>query len=135
MVDSEMSDYYLKMQTLHELREAMKIKEINEELLETLQSSLIWLVRYGKANGIELKDRDRILSLLQRSYQLIQQIYPDSTNQSATTKQNNQRRNRVLSCTLSPSVGVLFGCRFLVGSMGSVPLSVYLSRCFRAGDG
>ncbi len=72
-----MHNEYLKLQLLHELREAVQVKNINVELLETLQSSLVWLVRYCETNNIELKDRDRILSLLEKSHHLIKEIYPN----------------------------------------------------------
>lgn len=77
-----MNEYHLKMQLMDELKTAIRVKEINEKLLETLQSSLMWLLRYCEANKIELKDKDHIFALLEKSHQLIQQIYPDLPTKS-----------------------------------------------------
>jgi hypothetical protein len=40
--------YHIKMAVLEELRHTLKVKRINDELLEHLASTLGWLLRYAE---------------------------------------------------------------------------------------
>lgn len=51
---------YTMLAAFQELRNAIKIKRVNDELLEYLVSSLQWLIRYSKKNHISLPDIDKI---------------------------------------------------------------------------
>jgi hypothetical protein len=51
----------------HELQEALKIKRVNDELLEHLLSSVLWLVNYAKKNNITLPEKDKITEILDKA--------------------------------------------------------------------
>jgi hypothetical protein len=46
-----------------ELQEALKIKRVNDELLEHLLSSILWLVNYAKKNNITLAEKGKITEI------------------------------------------------------------------------
>lgn len=71
---------YIKLQEIEELRQAIKIKQVNEELLETLASNVLWIVRYSHKYGIPLRESDRIKSILEKAQNLLSQIYPEETS-------------------------------------------------------
>jgi hypothetical protein len=58
--------YHIKMAAFHELQEALKIKRVNDELLEHLLSSVLWLVNYAKKNNITLPEKDKITEILDK---------------------------------------------------------------------
>lgn len=47
-----MDDRLIKMQSIAELRETLRVKQLNENLLDLLTSSMSWLKRYCEKNGI-----------------------------------------------------------------------------------
>ena len=49
------------------LQEVIRIKKINEELLEYLGSSLRYILHYSKKNNIYLPDSDKIKEILDRT--------------------------------------------------------------------
>jgi hypothetical protein len=59
--------YHIKMAAFHELQEALKIKRANDELLEHLLSSVLWLVNYAKKNNIILPEKDKITEILDKA--------------------------------------------------------------------
>jgi hypothetical protein len=59
--------YHIKMAAFHELQEALKIKRVNDELLEHLLSSVLWLVNYAKKNNITLPEKDKITEILDKA--------------------------------------------------------------------
>lgn len=56
----------MKLATFQELQDALKIKRINDELLEFLTSSLWWLLHYSRKNSLPLPEKDRIIDILDR---------------------------------------------------------------------
>ena len=70
------SNYHLKLQLANELREAIIVKNVNEELLEQLSSSLMWLIRYSEKYHVALPESDKIVSLIEKAQRLLGEIYP-----------------------------------------------------------
>lgn len=60
----------------HELKDAIKIKRVNDELLEYLVSSLQWLVRYSKKNHLPLPDIDKIEETINRAINTVEKLRP-----------------------------------------------------------
>jgi hypothetical protein len=56
----------MKLAAFQELQDALKIKRINDELLEFLTSSLRWLLHYSKKNNLPLPEKDRMMEILDR---------------------------------------------------------------------
>lgn len=81
-----MDDYHIKMQELEELRGTVKLKRINEELLEQLASSLRWLLHYAKNNNLDLPDKDKILAILDRTMEIADKL-PTHHSQMNTQKE------------------------------------------------
>lgn len=48
---------YMKMAAFEELKEAVKIKRVNDELLEYLASSLRYILHYSKKYDIPIPER------------------------------------------------------------------------------
>jgi adenylate cyclase len=68
------NNYHIKMAAFQELQEALKIKRVNEELLEHLVSSIRWLVHYAKKNNITLPEKDRIMNMLDRATEITDKL-------------------------------------------------------------
>jgi 2-phosphoglycerate kinase len=64
------------MAAFQELKDAIKIKRVNDELLEYLVSSLQWLVRYSKKNHIPLPDIDKIEETIDRAINTAERLRP-----------------------------------------------------------
>jgi hypothetical protein len=67
---------YTMMAAYHELKDAIKIKRVNDELLEYLVSSLQWLVHYSKKNNIPLPDIDKIEETINRAIDTAEKLRP-----------------------------------------------------------
>ncbi len=63
-----------------ELRDALKLKRINEELLEHLASTLRWLLGYGEINNIRLPEKDKIALALDRAMEIAEKLPSSPTN-------------------------------------------------------
>lgn len=61
------SSEHVKFAAFQELQNVLKVKRINDELLEQLTSSLRWLLHYRQKYNIPLPETDRILDLLHRA--------------------------------------------------------------------
>jgi hypothetical protein len=59
-------EQYAMMAAYDELKDAIRIKRVNDELLEHLISSLRWLFHYSDKNHISLPERDKMKVLLAR---------------------------------------------------------------------
>ncbi len=65
---------HIKLQEIAELRNALTIKDLNEELLEHLQLSIMYILKYCDENKVPLPDMDRIEKMLDRADNLIYQL-------------------------------------------------------------
>jgi hypothetical protein len=75
---------YLKLQLVSELREALRIKDMNVELLEQIDFTARWLLDYCEKNGVEPPNLDRLRSMLERAQVIVAEVYPDPPPESAT---------------------------------------------------
>jgi hypothetical protein len=62
------------MAVLEELRHTLKVKRINDELLEHLASTLRWLLRYSEINNIALPEKDKIILALDRAMEIAEKL-------------------------------------------------------------
>ena len=65
----------MKMAAYQELQEALKVKRINDELLDFLSSSVRWILHYTKNNNMDIPDKDRIIDILDKAMK-IEDRYP-----------------------------------------------------------
>lgn len=74
------------------MEEALKIKQVNDEMLEHLVSSLRWLLHYSQKYGIPLPEKEKITLLVNRAMEIGQKL---PTNQpTLNTSKNNREDNR-----------------------------------------
>jgi hypothetical protein len=57
-----------------EIREVVKVKDLNIELMEHLTFTADWLLRYCERNNVWPPNTDRLLELMHRAKGLIQKI-------------------------------------------------------------
>ncbi|MFL6458885.1 MAG: hypothetical protein ACJ71G_18195 [Nitrososphaeraceae archaeon] len=77
--------YHIKMAVLEELRHTLKVKRINDELLEHLASTLRWLLRYAETNNITLPEKDKIVLALDRAMEIAEKLPPTKLQQPEKT--------------------------------------------------
>ena len=70
-----MDNYHLKRQLIGEIHEAVRVKELNVELMEHLAFTANWILRYCEKNHITPPDLDRLHELIDRSRELVQKMY------------------------------------------------------------
>lgn len=56
---------HIKMAAFRELQEAIRVKRVNDELLEFLGASLHWILHYANKYNIPLPEQDKINEILQ----------------------------------------------------------------------
>ncbi len=74
--------HHIKRATMEELREAMKLKEVNEEFFDQLASSLRWLLHYSAKYSIQLPEKDKISDLIDRTMTIADKLPSDDLLQS-----------------------------------------------------
>ena|SRR5687768_10149084 len=55
---------YMKMATMEELKMALRIRHLNDELLEYLMASIGWLMHYSNKYYIPLPEKDKLYTML-----------------------------------------------------------------------
>lgn len=83
-------EYPAKLQLFQELKDALKIKKINDELLEQLASSLRYLIHYSEKHNIPLPEKDKLISLIDHIFE-ISQKYPQTANFNINRKFTQRR--------------------------------------------
>jgi hypothetical protein len=73
------SNDHVKLAAFQELQDALKIKRVNDELLEFLTSSLRWLMHYSQKNNLPLPEKDRIVDILDRVMAISGKLPPSPT--------------------------------------------------------
>jgi hypothetical protein len=106
--------YHIKMAALEELRYALKVKRINDELLEHLASTLRWLLRYGEINNITLPEKDKIVLALDRAMKIAGKLPSSQTSAThlSTPKDNTPEDYRTIIIII-----LLFGWRLLLDQL------------------
>jgi hypothetical protein len=77
------------MSAIEKLRYAVKVKRINDELLEHLATSLTWTLHYCAKNNLPLPNQDKINRIVNKALCLVDQIPPSTDN----LHQKNQPQN------------------------------------------
>jgi hypothetical protein len=85
-----MDNYHLKIQLIGEIQEAVRVKELNVELMEHLAFTANWILRYCENNNVKPPDLDKLLKLIDRSRQLIQRMYEHYSLSSPSPPTQNQ---------------------------------------------
>jgi hypothetical protein len=85
-----MDDYALKQQLVGELKETMRIKKLNLELMDSLESTTIFLLEESKKLGLELPNAKTLGGLLKH----VQGIYNECQSTDFYNKENNRRMDR-----------------------------------------
>lgn len=62
--------YHIKMAAFQELQEALQIKNVNDELLEFLISSLRWLLHYETKHNIQLPEKEKISEIVSKGMEI-----------------------------------------------------------------
>ncbi len=90
-MDTDRKSYYhIKMPAWQELQEALKIKRINDELLEYLTSSLRYLVHYSERYNIHLPEHDKIGEILNRIMAIAEKLPTESQQRNKTTDESTE---------------------------------------------
>ncbi|GEM_PF-757992 len=71
---TDKSDYFIDLGINQKLNYAIQVKRINDELLEHLSSSIIWLLRYSQSNGIDLPNKEQIFLLINRAIEIASKL-------------------------------------------------------------
>jgi hypothetical protein len=67
---------YTMMAAFQELKDAIRVKRVNDELLEYLMSSLRWIIHYSKKNQIPLPDMDKMQETIYRAINTAEKLRP-----------------------------------------------------------
>jgi hypothetical protein len=90
MDEDEISSFYTQMAALEQLRYAVKVRQVNDELLEHLSSTLWWLLHYAAKNIIDLPDIDKISLALERAMDIARkQPRSQNTTSHLSTPKND----------------------------------------------
>jgi hypothetical protein len=89
--------YHIKMAVLEELRHTLKVKRINDELLEHLASTLRWLLRYAETNNITLPEKDKIVLALDRAIEIAEKLPTNLQQPEKTPDKDNTTKNLVIT--------------------------------------
>lgn len=84
-----MDDYALKQQLVGELKDTLRIKKLNLELMDSLESTTIFLLQESKKLGIELPNAKILRALLKH----VQEIYNEIYSSTDYLHQKNQPQN------------------------------------------
>lgn len=71
-------------EVLAEYNHAKKLKKLNEELLEHLNSMIRWLLHYCEKNDLRPPNLDILENAIERSQDYIQKMSPDQPTKNTT---------------------------------------------------
>ena len=80
---------YIKLSAFQELKDALQVKQVNDELLEYLFSSLRLLLHYSHKYQIPLQEKWKILETLETIMNVEKKLPPDF-NQTPKWNPKNQ---------------------------------------------
>ena len=66
----------MKIAAFQELQDALRIKQVNEELFEHLDAALRWILRYVKKHNIPMPEQEKLLRLLDRAEEIEDKLPP-----------------------------------------------------------
>lgn len=82
----------MKLAAFQELQDALKIKRVNDELLEFLASSLRWLIYYTRKNNLPLPEKDKIIRVLDRTMEISHKLPPNFQHPSKTPDDSTEQK-------------------------------------------
>lgn len=91
------SYHHIKMAAFQELQEALQIRNVNDELLEYLASSLNWLLHYSSKYNINLPEEDRIYEVVERAMAIASKLPSNIpiTDESLQAHNNDNNRHQL----------------------------------------
>jgi hypothetical protein len=105
MDEDERSTIFTQMAALEQLRYAVKVRQVNDELLEHLASTLWWLLHYAAKNNIDLPDKDKISLALDRAMEIARKQPRSRTNtQNSAPKRDTPKDDRTLNILRSERI-------------------------------
>ena len=81
------NEFDVLKRALAEHETALKMKNLNQELMEFLTGSIYEVIRCADENGISLSKRDKLLKLMERANIMIENIISTSSDRSFTPHQ------------------------------------------------
>ncbi|HKO40027.1 MAG TPA: hypothetical protein VJU85_02115 [Nitrososphaeraceae archaeon] len=87
---------YMKLAAFQELKDALQVKRVNDELLEYLSSSLNWLLHYSHKYQIPLPEKDRIIEMLENRMNVSKKLPPNLKHPNGTPRDKTEPK--VLFC-------------------------------------
>jgi hypothetical protein len=97
---------YMKIAAFRELKDALQVKRVNDELLEFLAASLRWILHYCERNKIPIPDRNKINELMDRAIEIEKKLpsqYISDENYHPDDEDDDRHEvNSTLLLVLSP---------------------------------
>ena len=81
---------YMKLAAFQELKEALQITRVNDELLEYLSSSLNWLLHYSNKYKIPLPEKDIINGILENIMNVDKKLPPNFKHPNGTPEESTE---------------------------------------------
>ncbi len=66
----------MKIAAFQELQDALRIKQVNEELFEHLDAALRWILHYVKKHNMPMPEQEKLLRLLDRAEEIEDKLPP-----------------------------------------------------------
>lgn len=85
-----MDSWNLKRQLIGEIQEAIRVKELNVQLMEHLTFTADWILRYCERNNIKPPDLNRLYELIASAGDLVQKIYEPYSQLPTESQQRNK---------------------------------------------
>jgi hypothetical protein len=81
---------YMKLAAFQELKDALQVKRVNDELLEYLSSSLNWLLHYSHKYQIPLPEKDMIIGMLENIMKVDKKLPPNFKHPNGTPEDSTE---------------------------------------------
>lgn len=65
-----MTNYYDDLLDIERIKNNLRVKRVNHEMLEYLESSLRWVVHYCRKHNLPLPEEDKIIDLCNKATEI-----------------------------------------------------------------
>jgi hypothetical protein len=89
----------MKIAAFQELKDALTVKKVNDELLEFLASSLRWLLHYGERHNMPIPEKDKIIELMDRAMEIAKKLPSQYISDDFLQRDKNKDNRRGLDRT------------------------------------